>query len=175
VVGDETVVEFGFQDNGRNFEPLKFSVVLRIVGEEKLSSNSGAGAKAESKKGKGPSLGMPDFRWVPETLWAEHSFNEESGAYVQTGDKSIVYINQDNKFLRALRAREKDEGTRVLNENIFKLGLGILTLSVHKNVTDAHGGLDSEALTRTTSSAIARHIVTVVRRLGNAAGQEASR
>jgi hypothetical protein len=47
---------------------------------------------------------------------------------------------------------------------MFKLGLGILTLSIHKRA--AAESQDPEMITRLASSAIAAHIVTVIRRLG---------
>ncbi len=162
-VGDELTVEFGFQDNGRNFEPLKFAVVLRFVEEEKPSKTK-PGKRTDTKEKEMLALGMPEFRWVDEKEWSEHSFNEDSGAYVQTGDKTVVHINHDNRFLRMFRIKEKDEGARILHENMFRLGLGILTLSIHKRA--AAESQDPEPITRLASSAIAAHIVTVIRRLG---------
>lgn len=162
-VGDELTVEFGFLDYGRNFEPLKFAVVLRFVEEEK-PSKAKPGKPTDIKEKEMLALGMPEFRWVAEADWSDHSFDDESGAYVLSGEKTVVCINQDNRFLRMFRIKEKDEGVRILHENMFKLGLGILTLSIHKRA--AAGGQDPEPVTRLASSAIAAHIITVIRRLG---------
>lgn len=164
-VGDELTVEFGFQDHGRNIEPLKFAVVLRFVEDEEQSSKQ-PGKRTDAKDKEKLALGMPEFKWVKEEEWSEHSFDEDAGAYVQTGDQTTIYINSDNRFLRMFRVREKDEAARLLHENMFKLGLGILTLSVHRRVVAAESGGDTETTTRLASSAIAAHIVTVIRRLG---------
>ncbi len=162
-VGDELTVEFGFLDNGRNYDPLKFAVILRFVKEEDPTTK-GKGKPKDTKEKEMLALGMPEFRWVPEADWSDHSFDADSGAYVQPGDKTVVHINQDNRFLRMFRIKEKDEGARILHENMFKLGLGILTLSIHKRASAS--SLEPEVMTRIASSAIAAHIVTVIRRLG---------
>ena len=48
---------------------------------------------------------------------------------------------------------------------MFKWGLGLLTLSVHKKAIEKN--LDeAEAAVRLASSAISGHIVTIIRRLG---------
>lgn len=169
-VGDEVMVEFGFVDYGPNVEPLKFKVLVRFSKAEQKVKNPG-GKRTGTKKQNKPNVGEPDFRWVCESDWNDHGFDEESAAYVDTGETTIVYINSDNCHLTAMRAKVRDEAERLLNENMFKLGLGLFALAIHKKAssreTDETGQqVDAEEHTRMATSGMAPYIVTVIRRLG---------
>lgn len=162
--GDAADAEFGFQDVGRNLEPLKFAVQVRYAVAE-VPKPGKPGKKKDAKEDTNPSLGMPKFEWVKETDWSEHNFDEDSGAYVDTGEKTVVYLNQDNRYLREMRVREKDEAARILSENMFRFGLGILALSIHRKASQQDEE-SAEDVVRLATGAMAPHIITVIRRLG---------
>ncbi len=162
--GTSVTAEFGFQDMGRNVSPLKFSVQVRYVKAEAKTSAK-PGDKRETKKGETPIVGMPTFEWVGEADWAEHTFDQDSGAYVDTGAQTVVYVNRDNRFLRQMRLKQTDEAARIMNENMFKFGLGILALSIQKKASSLPD-LDAERIVRTSTDAMSAHIITVIRRLG---------
>lgn len=169
IAGQVVDVEFGLKDYGRNFEPLKFKVRIRYIPEERASGNS-PGKLGDTKPKLQATIGQPDFKWVKEVEWSEHSFDEDSGAYVSTGEKPIVYINQDNRYLRAMRSREKDDANRLLNENIFRLGLGLLALAIYKRADSSNSEdsskSDPDAFTRLATAGISPYIVTIIRKLG---------
>ncbi len=171
VVGDAHVVEFGFIDNGPNVEPLKFSVLIRWA-EAEESGLSKSGKKTDAKDKVNESLALPRFEWVPDSAWREHSFDENSGAYVNVSDTITVFVNHDNKSLRLMRVKEKDEAARQVFEAMFKYGLGIFALSIHRRATEASkqedGSVtnDVEDTVRLATSGIAPHIITVIKRLG---------
>jgi hypothetical protein len=164
--GDSVEAEFGFQDMGRNVSPLKFSVLIRFVEAEGKKKANG-GDKRDTKKTETPNIGMPRFEWVGEDDWSEHDFDEDSGAYVDTGEQTAVYINRDNRFLRQMRLKQTDEAARIMDDNMFRFGLGILALSIHKKAS-AQEDIEAERVVRTATDAMAAHIVTVIRRLGGA-------
>ena len=171
-VGDSVSVDFGFKDFGRNLDPLKFSVLVRFVAEEQPQTTP-PGQPSRTKPGQQPQIGEPNFVMVREPDWSEHNFDEDAGAYVATGETTSVYINGDNRFLRNMRVKERDEAARVINENVFKLGLGMLALAVHKRAVNgehkedqADHKADPEAITRLATSGIAPYLVTVIRKLG---------
>jgi hypothetical protein len=149
---------------GRNVSPLKFSVLIRFVKAEEKKKIE-AGDKRDSKKTETQNLGMPKFEWVSETDWPEHDFDQDSGAYVNTGDQTVVYVNRDNRFLRQIRLKRTDEAALILDENMFRFGLGILALSIHKKASGQEG-VEAERIVRTATDAMSAHIVTVIRRLG---------
>jgi hypothetical protein len=173
-VGDTCEVEFGFVDNGRNVEPLKFGVLIRYIEAEASNSKKG-GKKTDTKAKVADSLALPKFDWVDQADWDNHSFDENSGAYVAVGDSTVVYVNRDNKSLRYMRVKEKDEAARQVFETMFKYGLGIFALSIHRKATLANehnaaegqtNSSDVEDTVRVASDGIAAHIITVIKRLG---------
>lgn len=171
-VGESVAVEFGFKDFGRNLDPLKFSVLVRFVAEEQPHA-APPGQPGRAKPSQQPQIGEPNFVLVREPDWSEHNFDEDAGAYVATGETTAVYINGDNRFLRNMRVKERDEAARVMNENVFKLGLGMLALAVHKKAANGeHKGdqsepkADPEAVTRLATAGMAPYLVTVIRKLG---------
>ena len=171
-VGDTRFAEFGFVDNGRNVEPLKFGVLIRYVEAESQSKNK-KGKKSDAAEKIKENLALPSFEWVSEANWDNHSFDEHSGAYVDLGEKKVVYVNHDNKSLRLMRIKEKDEAAREVYETMFKYGLGIFALSIHRRVdvaTKADGEegkqhTDIEDVVRIATEGIAPHIITVIKRL----------
>lgn len=171
VVGDAHVAELGFVDNGPNVEPLKFSVLIRWA-EAEESGQSKSGKKTDAKDKVSESLALPRFEWVADSAWQEHSFDENSGAYVTVSDTTTVFVNHDNKSLRLMRVKEKDEAARQVFETMFKYGLGIFALSIHRRATDAakeeeeNAPEDVEDAVRLATSGIAPHIITVIKRLG---------
>ncbi|GJQ54436.1 MAG: hypothetical protein HKUEN07_10050 [Rhodocyclaceae bacterium] len=174
VVGEEVEVEFGFRDFGRNIEPLKFKVLVRYTEEEEKTGKP-SGKKTDVKEKESKVIGEPEFRWVREEGWSEHNFDADSGAYVATGESTVVHVNHDNRYLKAMRAKEKDDAARLLNENMFKLGLGLLALAIHKKSStvpseELNTPIDPEAITRMATAGMAPYIVTVIRRLGGTDG-----
>lgn len=172
--GDEVIAEFGFTDNGPNFEPLKVSVTIRFIEPEK-AQQAKKGQKTDVKDGSSQGAGHPDFVFVSQDQWTDHDFDDDSGAYFAKGDKPCVYVNRDNRFLVNMRVKEKDEATRVTNENTFKMGLGLIALAVFRRAsgtTDGDGeqrpDVDPDDAARQATAAIAPYIVTIVRRLGGA-------
>ncbi len=173
-IGQEVDAEFGFKDLGRNLEPLKFGVTIRFTEEQEPNSRPG-GKSSKSKQNQQPAIGEPKFEWVGESDWAEYGFDEDSGAYVATAETTVVYVNHDNKYLKGMRVKEKDEAARLMNENMFRLGLGLLALSVHKKAVSASknddkqsASIEPEDLTRLATSGMAPYVVTIIRRLGGA-------
>lgn len=167
-VGDTIYVEFGFVDNARAV-PLKFGVTIRYTEAEEPSTKP-SGKRTNSKPSEQLAIGQPNFHWVPEVDWSEHNFDQDSAAYVSLGETTVVYVNSDNRYLRAMRVREKDEGTRMISENMFKMGLGLLALAIHKKTTTSEGvpehQNDPDEFTRQATTAMAPYIVTIIRRLG---------
>lgn len=169
-VGQVLEAEFGFKDDGRNIEPLKFAVTIKFVAEEKTSTHP-SGKKTNTKEDEKKNLGMPHFEWVGKEDWAEHGFDEEAGAYVSSGEETQVYINRDNRFLGMMRVAERDEAERTVKESMFKLGLGIFALSIFRKATDkaqddGQDMIDPDEMVRLSTSAMAAHIITVIRHLG---------
>jgi len=172
-VGDKKLVEFGFKDNGRNIEPLKFSVEVRYVSEEATSSAK-RGKETDTVEKDKDSLAWPQFVWVGEAEYDEYSFNENSGASVITGDEgNVVYVNRDHRSLRLMRMREKDEAKYQIYETMFKIGLGVFALSAHRKATPTPNvdtqeasQIDTEDAVRITTEAVAPYIVTIIKHLG---------
>ena len=162
--GESVLAEFGFQDMGRNVSPLKFSVLIRFMKAEDKTKNR-PGDNRDTKKSETPTIGMPKFEWVGEEDWSEHNFDQDSGAYVDTGEQTVVNLNRDNRFLRQLRLKQTDEAARIMDENMFRFGLGILALSIHKKASTQED-IEAERTVRIATDAMAAHIVIVIRRLG---------
>ena len=179
VVGDQLTAAFGFVDVGPNISPLKFEVLVVFTPAEE-PENRESGERSESKQKKKPAIGEPEFKWVRKDDWAEHSFSELDGAYVEHQDNgSIVWVNRDNKYLVALRAQQPDEAERLLNDNVFRIGLGLIALAIHKKATEAPPSIgeeasdeeaskriDPEEQVRMSTAAMAAYIVPIIRRLG---------
>lgn len=169
--GHSMEVEFGFKDYGRNIEPLKFNVLIRYT-EPEPKEKRPPGTPTNTKPGNKNVVGEPAFEWVPEDSWSEHNFNEDSGAYVSMGETTVVYVNHDNRHLRSMRARETDDATKIMNENMFRLGLGLFALAIHKKASNGHADgdvandIDPETITRLSTSGMAPYVVTVIRKLG---------
>jgi len=169
--GDSRYVELGFLDNGSNIVPLKFGVLVRYVNAEQTNTAK-TGKKTDTKDKVNESLSLPRFEWVAEADWGEHEFDENSGAYVSIGERATVFINRDNKSLRYMRLKEKDEAAQRVYEAMFKYGLGIFTLSIHRKALEAENEgehsvtLDAEGTVKLATGAIAPHIMTVIKRLG---------
>lgn len=172
IIGNKVDVEFGFKDAAHP-EPLKFKVTIRYT-EPEVPNKGNTGKPTNTKPNEQLAIGQPNFRWVYEGDWSDHNFDQDAASYVSTGDSTVVYVNSDNRYLRAMRVREKDDGTRLLSEYMFKMGLGLLALAIHKKVSageedPGHQG-DPETLTRQATSAMAPYIVTIIRRLGGSEG-----
>lgn len=171
-LGDEIQVTIGFNDNSRT-EPLSVNFFVRIV-EAEPTEKSARGENEKNKSSKtGEGTGQPEFVAVSKSEWSSHSFDDDSGAYVSLSDQAPrVYINIDNRYLVDMRLRERDEATRKLNENIFKMGLGILSLALYKKARDTQATgnsadqTDPDAFTRSATESIAPYITTIIMRLG---------
>jgi hypothetical protein len=172
--GDEVKAEFGFIDNGPNFEPLKVSFVVRFT-EPERPQNGKKGTKTDVKDSSTQGAGQPEFIFVSKDQWEDHGFDDDAGAYLAQGEKPRVYVNHDNRYLVNMRVQEKDEAARVTNENTFKMALGLIALAVFRKASEAQqadgegkGAVDPDDATRQATAAIAPYIVTIVRRLGGA-------
>ena len=168
--GDTIDAEFGFVDEGINQNPLKFAVTIKFVGEEKTRKNP-EGKKTNTKEDEKKNLGMPRFEWVSREDWSEYNFDETSGASVSSGEETCVYINRDNRYVEMMRVAVRDEAERTVRESIFKLGLGIFALSLYCKIkaindADVHSNFDIDEFVETATSAMAAHIITVIRHLG---------
>lgn len=172
VPGNSVEVEFGFKDFGRNLEPLKFKVVIWYTEAEETTTGP-SGKKRDTKDDQRKTTGEPKFTWVSEAEYSEHGFDNDSGAYVATGETTEVFVNHDNRHLKAMRVNEKDEAARVLSENVFKLGLGLFALAIHRRATntptaEAQSNMDADEVTRLATTGLAPYVITVIRRLGGA-------
>ncbi len=177
-VGEVHTAEFGFVDHGPNVEPLKVSVQVRFT-EAEEPQKGGNGSKKKTAEAAQQGAGQPEFVFVRQADWGEYGFDDDAGAYVALSDNPRVYVNQDNRYLVSMRTKEKDEAQRILNENTFKMGLGLIALAVHKKASAPGKGedageapaeeVDAEQATRQATAAIAPYIVTIVRRLGGSA------
>ena len=112
--------------------------------------------------------------WLDITDWKDEGYDEESGGHVSSGDKLIVYVNKDYKYLLALIFTDKDEDKREIIRHRSRFGVGILTLAmykklIHESVKENSGGqqeYDPDRVLRLASSEIAAHVVTLIARLG---------
>lgn len=168
--GDETAVEFGFVDYGQNIAPLKFHVKIRYIAEQEKAVNP-TGNKRKVKSVEKEIVGEPKIQWVTTDSWSDHDFDEFSGAYVAHGEQLTIYVNQDNKHLCAMRSREKSESQRLIKQNTFRLGLGLLTLAIFRKFTSrdqssSSNSVDAEAVTRDASAAMAPYIISVIQKVG---------
>jgi hypothetical protein len=169
--GDTQYVEFGFKDHGPNVLPLKFGVHVEYIEAEETASAK-PGKKSNTKEKITESLALPRFEWVSESSWGDHDFDETSGAYVSVSESITVFVNRDNKSLRLMRSREKDEASRGIFEAMFRLGLGIFALSIHRKALEAEKTnepssiSDADDVVKLATKAIAPHIITVIKRLG---------
>lgn len=173
VIGDEVEAEFGFTDMGENIDPLKVSVTIRFVAAEAHEAGKAGKRGGVAANSKAEGAGQPEFVFVAREGWSDHGFDDDAGAYYAQGDEPKVYVNRDNRYLVDMRVRERDEATRVTNENVFRLALGLSALAIFRKASvaergDGEGGLtsDPDAATRMATSALAPYIVTIVRRLG---------
>ena len=172
-VGDEILVRFGFNDNNpEHTDSLTFNVAVQISEAEDVGSNTGGG-RSRTKKKKKKSRNFPDIQWVGKEDWDHYEYDESSGGHVSAGEKLIIYVNKDNKYLLSLISRERDEAKRDITMHRFRFGVGILTLAMYKKLVrdreDNHANqeqFDGDAALRLASSAIAPHIVTLIDKLG---------
>ena len=173
-IGDTIPVQFGFNDfNPKRATPLLFDVTIKISDEEKTTTNTG-GNKTDTRKKEEPTRDFPDIFWVKKEKWDDYSYDEGSGGHVSAGEELTIYVNWDNKYLQSLVSREKDEGKREIIRHRFRLGVGILTLSMYKKLIDhsekenpaRQEEYDTDVVLRLASSAIAAHVVTLIERLG---------
>lgn len=165
--GDTLEVDFGFQDNGpKAARPLQFRVKMLFT-ETEVAKGAPSGEKRGTKTDEAPQRGLPKFEWVTESQWPDCDFTAQSGALVVANeDQCHVCINQDNKYLRMIKAASKDEAERMLVEHRFKWAMGLLTLSIYKRVSADDTKIkedDQEQVVRTASEAIAPYIVPLVK------------
>ena len=165
-VGQTLEGDFGFEDSSRpNPLAARVKIVLTQAEETNRSPSGNTGGARTSPK---PGLNFPDIRWVAQSDWGEHGFDEESGAdCVESDDGVTIYVNEDNKRLKAILAGEREESEREMTKHLFLLGVGILTLSMHQKLkTKLPEGADWEDALKLASSAISAHVVALIRKLG---------
>jgi hypothetical protein len=170
IPGQELEVKFGFLDSSRN-EPLCFSVVLRIVEAEEVKKAE-KGKKRDVKPDEQPQTRMPEIIAVKADDWVGHNFNELSAGYVTKSDSgATVYVNVDHKALVEMRTRVRDEAKRMMNENIFKTGLGIFALALQREgelrVANGQANFDIDVFVRTATQSVAPYFIPVVTGLAN--------
>jgi hypothetical protein len=171
-VGQELDVQFGFLDSSRT-NPLSFAVTLRVVAAEDVK-RSEKGSKRDVKPDERPETRMPDIIPVQKEQWDSHGFDEHSAGYVSRSDAGAsVYINVDNKALVEMRARIRDDAKRILNENIFKTGLGIFALALQREGEQRAAGaaesFDIDSFVRSATSSVAPYFIPIVTGLANIA------
>ena len=166
--GDEIPVEFGFNDPSQS-QPMTFPVTIHITKEEPPVSPSPDPSPVPPRPS---SVEFPEIRWAPEKDWGTHGYDESSGGHVSRGDKLVIFVNEDNKYLLSLLQREVEEQKRELIRRRFKYGVGILTFAMYKRLVidteseeDASGSGDYDNAMRLASSAIAPHVVTLIEKL----------
>jgi len=172
-VGDEIDIEIGFKDYGRNLEPLFFKVRIIYTKPEKKKQGPPNPPPDDQDDKKKKVVGEPDFKWVSEEQWGDHGFDEESGAYVSKGEETVVYINRANKYLKSILGSQKDEAIRKVDENIFKIGLGLFAIAIDRKISKLYSDgekdklvEDTDEFTKTATSSISPYIITVVKKLG---------
>jgi len=172
---------FGFTDSNCLHNPLGFNLNIKIVSpEEKEKQDSGRHHRDRQSR---PAFNFPQIRWVTKEEWSEHNFDEMSGAAINTSEEGYtIYVNKDNKYLKAVLYREPDESKRTQYEHWFKYGVGIRTFSIYRKMNPDRDAKTEEGITLTdhapsrdydsdqayqdASSAIAAHIVTIIKQLG---------
>ena len=179
-VGQEIEAEFGFSDPNCLHNPLVFTAKIKVVSPEKTGVKPPSPTPPDRKKS--PALNFPKFHWVRKQDWSEFDFNDMSGAAIRESDGFEIHVNRDNQYLLAALRQEPDESNRLLIERWFQWGVGILTLSIHRKMnpdddnsnssggsareSDSHPDYDTDSACRDASSAIAAHIVTIIKQLG---------
>jgi len=170
-VGKRIKAEFGLHDSSRP-EPLTVSVEILFAPPEKLQP-SRPGKPGGVRKHRVDDLKFPSIELVTKEEWDDHNFDKNSGAYCSESDAgTTIYVNRDNEHLRRFLVSEREPGRRELAIHRFKIGVGILTLAMHKKFKDMHDvnesgdAVDWAEYVRLASSAIAAHVVTLITRLG---------
>lgn len=172
IPGQELDVEFGFTDASRN-EPLRFAVCLRVVEAEETKKN-GKGTKRDTKPDEQPETRMPEIIPVKQDQWLSHNFNELSAGYVSKSEGGAsVYVNVDHKALVEMRIKVRDDARRILNENIFKTGIGIFALALHregeKRLAEGDNTFDIDNFVRSATQSVAPYFIPVVTGLASIA------
>lgn len=176
-VGQEIEAQFGFTDSNCVHEPLVFTIKIKIVQEEEPQTQPSG--HTTPGRGQQPTLKYPECIWVKKEKWDEHEdFDEMTGASISSGETGYtIYVNEDNKYLLNTLSHEPDESERARIKHCFKWGVGILTFSIYRKMhpddqsnaegqSDEKDDYDSDVAYRTASSAIAAHVVTIIRKLG---------
>jgi hypothetical protein len=167
--GDVIIADLGFDDDGPNVEPLSVSFKLVITKPEKTVRNE-PGRRKEGVRKSGDKTIADPTRWVEKNDWDDFGFDANAGAAVTYGqDDLTVHVNRAYKGLVEMRLREGDESVIKLNENRFKMCLGLLTLSVYRYYEKLScSDEDPDARYRQTSAAIAAYVLPLIRTLGGA-------
>ena len=131
-VGQELSFDIGFDDNGPRGRPITFNLIIKFIEAQKTQKNR-SGIPSGVKNKKDESFADPT-QWIYKKDWDDHNFDEKSGAVVVLGgeDSTIICVNYDHEVLEKMRKREQDEAKRQLNENRFRICLGLLTLAIYK-------------------------------------------
>ncbi len=176
-VGDSIMLRLGVKDNGPNFDGLTIELKVIFTAEEKVPTiKPGKPPKklADQKETSTQAKAPPPIILIKEAEGAEFSFDESSGGVVTEGENgSKVYVYGGNTHYKQMLANESRDAERSLIEHRYKYGLGLLTLALHnravklyKNEDSQLKEIDPEEFVRTSSSAIAPYVVSVIHRLG---------
>ena len=165
-VGQEFSFDIGFADNGPRGEPITFNLTVKFI-EEQRTDNNPPGTSSGVTNKKDESVADPT-QWVRKAEWDEHGFDEKSGAEVVLGEEenAIIYVNRDHEVLEKMRKGEQDEAKRDLNENRFRICLGLLTLAIYKYHNKNENEDDPEEKARKSSDAVAPYILSLIVTLG---------
>ena len=165
-VGDNILLEIGFNDDGPRGLPLIFPLTLEITEPEKTEIGKG-GKLTKIKEKEKPSLADPTV-WVEKDDWDNFNFDEKSGADVREGEEGIkIYVNRDHERLAEMRAKTTDQAVSQLNESRFRICLGFLTLAVYRHAVKDNEETASEHAS-SASDAIAPYILPLIKILGGA-------
>ena len=165
-VGQTLEGDFGFEDSSRP-NPLTACVKI-VLAQAEETNRSPSGNTGGARTSPRPGLNFPDIQWVAQSDWGEYGFDEESGAAcVESDDGVAIYVNADNKRLKAILAGEREESEREMTKHLFLLGVGILTLSMHHKLKAKMPESENwEEALKLASSAISAQIVALIRKLG---------
>ena len=167
VIGDSVDATFGFIDSSRP-EPLTHKIKIVYADKEPTTANP-SGRTGNAGRDQSAVHGAPDIVLVRKGDWGKYEFDEESGARCALHDDGVtIFVNGDNRHLRVTLKTEREASVRELITHLFKLGVGVLTLSMYKKFLTKFHDSDTEwdEHLKHASAAISAHVVTLIRKLG---------
>lgn len=137
-VGEELEIEVRLSSpnaGGSGFFERKIAV--EIVEEPEENDRDDNNNERDPKKG----LELPLISGVRQHEWDMFDWNEDSVASVHNHEGGTdIYVNLDNKHLRATLRERSHAGNEAQIENMFKIGIGLIAFGIKskiENVEDA--------------------------------------